>query len=88
MTIVPHMTSLPPPPLVGDGAVPGPGLHGALEDLHQDFGVVLQLVLPVSLGEHLLLVDKQKLDGLAFQLRGLVDVCQHQDVNDLNKVIY
>ena len=83
---VPRNTSLSPPPLVWDGAVSGPRVHGGLQDLHQDLGVVPQLVFPVTLGKHLLLVDQQELDCLALQLCGLVDVGQHQDVDDLIKV--
>ena len=81
-----HETSLSPPPLVWDGAVPGPVVHSGLEDLHQDLGVVPELVLPVALGEYLLLVDQQELDGLALQLLGLVDVGQYQDVDYLINV--
>ena len=75
--------SLSPPPLVWHGAVPGSRVHGGLQHLHQDLGMVPELVFPVALGKHLLLVDQQELDGLALQLRGLVDVGQHQDVDDL-----
>mgnify|MGYP006863513245 CR=1 FL=1 len=74
---VPRESSLSSPPLVWDGAVPDPVVHSGLQDLHQDLRVVPELVLPVALGEHLLLVDKQELDGLALQLLGLVDVGQH-----------
>ena len=75
--------SLSPPPLVWDWTVPCSLVHGGLQHLHQNLGMVPELVFPIALGEHLLLVDQQELDGLALQLRGLVDVGQHQDVNDL-----
>ena len=77
--------SLSPPPLVWDGTVPGSRVHGGLQHLHQDLGMVPELVLPVALGEILLLVSQQELDGLALQLRGLVEVGQYQGVDDLIK---
>ena len=76
-----------PPPLVWDGEVPGPRVHGGLQHLHQDLGMVPQLVLPVALGEHLLLVNQQELDSLALQLHGPVDVSQDQDVDDLKIIL-
>ena len=45
--------------------------------------MVPQLVLPVRLGKHLLLVVKQELDGLVLQISRFVNVRQHKDVNDL-----
>ena len=71
--------------LVWDGAVPGPQVHSGLQHLHHDLGMVPELLLPVALGEHLLLVSQQELDGLALQLRGLVEVGQYQGVDDLIK---
>ena len=49
--------------------------------------MVPELVLQVVLGEHLLLVNQKELDSLALQLRGLVDVSQDQDVDDLKMIL-
>ena len=49
--------------------------------------MVSELVLQVVLGEHLLLVNQKELDSLALQLRGLVDVSQDQDVDDLKMIL-
>ena len=49
--------------------------------------MVPELVLQVVLGEHLLLVNQKELDSLALQLRGLVDLSQDQDVDDLKMIL-
>ena len=76
-----------PPPLVWVGEAPGPRVHNGLQHLHQDLGMVPELVLQVVLGEHLLLVNQKELDSLALQLRGLVDLSQDQDVDDLKMIL-
>ena len=73
--------SLLPPPLVRNGSISG--VNSGLQHLHQYLRMVLQLVFPVWLSEHLLFVIQQELNCLILQIRCLVNISQHEDINNL-----